>query len=358
MISKQDIKKQMDALMLKYWGIISIDKTYRELLLNRNYFQVDNSILSAVPEIDRTVMAIAVPYELKDFPVPALLNKSTVYGKIESFSWEYDYHTEIKRILKDVTILFEEQFQIVSQDAEIYVDNSPYNDKEVGFLAGLGSIGHNHLLIHDELGTSFFIGYIVYPYKVNFEDSVLTKVCQLPISINHPFCGNCNLCELACPVGICDGTKMQHMKRCLSALTQTKEWIEPEDYPKFTNRLYGCSICQRVCPLAQNALRSNDVVANSQTRVLKITTHNWIDCYALIQMTQKEFKFNYGKMGFAWRSLWIYKRNALIVIGNTGDRADYEKLAHLSKDWIDERLRPYYDWALNQLKTHILPTRD
>ena len=356
MIRKKEIQEMMDALMLKHWGIVSIDENYRSSIGRHLRFEIHNSLLDALPETNRTVIAIAVPYELKNIPVSIQNRNQSVYGKIEPFSWEYDYHRELKQILHEITIRLENQFEIASQNVEICVDTSPYNDKEVGFLTGLGRVGHNHLLIHDVLGTSFFIGYIVYPFTVRFEEGVLTEIAQLPATIAHPFCENCNLCQRVCPTEICDGKGAENMNRCLSSLTQTKEDIDPFDYPKFSNHLYGCSICQNVCPLANRTMLDGSKY-NSENRLLKITTSNWVDCYELLQMSKITFLQKFGQMGFAWRNQWIYKRNALIVIGNTGGSDDYEKLLSLSDYLKEERLRIYYDWALNELKSKKIESK-
>ena len=78
-----------------------------------------------------------------------------------------------------------------------------------------------------------------------------------------------------------------------------------------------------------------------------------MDALALLELTNQDFKYQYGHMGFTWRPLWIYKRNALIVLGNIGDKAAYEALDKLSHLRDDEKLAEYYVWASTQIKNRL-----
>ncbi|GAB6107943.1 epoxyqueuosine reductase [Fusibacter bizertensis] len=326
------LQETMNTLMLKHWGIVLI-KGGRPLFVERkNEFDSDNSIFDNLGADQATVVAIAVPYLLSsDFKCP-----DVSYGKIENFAWDYDYHIEVKKILMALLSQMETLYNRKFGHYEICVDQSPYNDREVGFYAGLGSIGKNHLLIHPQLGTHFFIGYIVIMDELLFN--------QLPAhqhvdATRYSGCETCDLCLKACPTKVC-GFEGVDIKKCLSELTQTKAWISEENREVFNKQIYGCSICQEVCP--SNRSSKSEYILSGQTQ-------NWVELFELLNLTSAQFKARYGKMGFAWRSLWVYKRNALIVLSGTRNLAVLERLKALKHLENDEHLGEYYKWAINRL---------
>ena len=249
MIKKNELDKMMDALMLRYWGIFSIDYTYREAIKDANYFSVSNSILNieANTAFDKTILAIAVPYSLEGIIKPSQSNMA----KVEAFGWDFDYHVQIKGLLTKIHTGLENLFGHPISNVTLCVDTSPYSDREVAFYAGLGLVGHNHLLIHEHLGSNFFIGYLVIHQKLPIETSALVKPEDLPENIGHPHCESCGICTSACPSSVC-GQEIVDMKLCLSAQTQSKEILSDEMRHAMHDRLYGCSVCQVVCPLNHN----------------------------------------------------------------------------------------------------------
>lgn len=326
------LHETMNTLMLKHWGIVLI-KEGRPLFVERkDEFKSDNSIFENLGADQATVIAIAVPYLLSSgFPCPG-----ASYGKIENFAWDYDYHVEVKKIIMELLTQMESQYNQKFDHYEICIDHSPYNDREVGFYAGLGSVGKNHLLIHPQMGTHFFIGYLVIKDYLLFD--------QLPEHQNlettcYSGCEACDLCLKACPTKVC-GFESVDIKACVSELTQTKSWISEENRVVFNKQIYGCSICQEVCP--SNRSSKSEYILSGHTQ-------NWVELFELLKLTSAQFKAKYGYMGFAWRSLWVYKRNALIVLSGTRSLGVLERLNALKYLENDEHLGEYYKWAINRL---------
>jgi len=339
MIKKDQVEKIMDALSLKCWGIIYMDQTYVKTMRQLSYFSCENSILEAADVCDLTVIAISVPYDMVGFAKP----QNGMMGKIDAFAWTFDYHVVLKALLYKIKEQFHGIEPISDENVMYCVDNSPFNDREVGFYAGLGQVGYNHLLINEKLGTHHFIGYLVIKQSFAFDEDVLSKIENLPKTIEHPTCQACGKCVKACPVSVCGiSNAPQHsMNRCLSALTQTKEFIDSTLFSSFGERLYGCNTCQIVCPINK--------AVNVQP-IIKLTEPNWIDVFEVLDWTKQSFKIKYGAMGFAWRSLWIYKRNALIVIGNSKNKEALSRLSDYSALLEDEKLSHYYKWSMEQLE--------
>lgn len=310
-LEKSDIKKAMDALAIKSWGIFNLG-------------DLDDAQL---------VVAVALPYQLDG----RLNHPDSNMGKIDAFAWDFDYHHAVKKILAQV-LLHIEQTRGHTFDAPLfYVDQSPYNDQEIGYLAGLGQMGKNHLLINDLYGTHFFIGYMVLSARV--EGITIPERSRF-----HPACSSCDRCTRACPAQICT---FEHtdMRTCISSLTQTKSVLSLDERKLIGRNLYGCSVCQKVCPLNQ---KGSDLSV-----IYPLITDNWIDAFEILDMNKRAFKEKYGHMGFSWRSLWIYKRNALIILANSGDVNHLVRLKNYEHLKEDENLSMYYLWAVETLSQKI-----
>jgi epoxyqueuosine reductase len=325
----------MDALTINCWGIIVIDDYYKQRVLARDLFNVPNSIFKSELQGVQTVLTILVPYGTADGKKP----NGDQYGKVDPSAWTFDYHIEVKKLLEKVE---ERIFEVIGHSisgTRSYVDQSPYNDREIAYYCGLGQVGYHHLLINSLLGPSFFIGYLIFPERLSLEGSALTDLKQLPSSLDYEGCRHCGKCLSACPTSVCGPGG--NMKYCISALTQTKEPIEVDYLPKMSNRLYGCNICQRVCPAGNKKIPHPSV---------SIRNPNWVDLFSLLNMTQKTFKEAYGHMGFAWRGLWAMKRNALVALANHGGAEELRQLYAFKWFEDDQRLAPYYNWAINVLR--------
>lgn len=335
MITKYKVNEIMDALTINSWGIIVIDDDYRNRVLERDLFNVPNSLFKSGFQGEQTVLTILVPYGTEDGEKP----KGDQFGRVDPSAWSFDYHIEVKALLKTLEERMYDALGHRIEGTTHYVDQSPYNDREIAFYSGLGQVGYHHLLINPELGSSVFIGYIIFPKRLSIEASALTNFEQLPVSLEYEGCRHCEKCLSACPTSVC-GPKGD-MKYCVSALTQTKETIEAIYLSKMSNRLYGCNICQRVCPAG---------IRKTPHPSVSIRNPNWVDLFSLLSMTQKEFKAAYGHMGFSWRGLWVLKRNALVVLGNHGGTEVLRQLD--AYKWLndDQRLAPYYKRAINALR--------
>ena len=179
MIQKKELDKIMNALMIRHWGIFLIDESYKNA---SRYFNVENSIFDHADLKLATVIAVAMPYKLKHDEI----RPAAHYGKIEPFAWGFDYHIEVKSRLMALVQALEKVTNENFENVLYCVDNSPFNDREVAFHAGLGRIGMNHLLINDALGSQCFIGYIVIPKTLNIDDHCIVHRRDLPMELLHP----------------------------------------------------------------------------------------------------------------------------------------------------------------------------
>jgi epoxyqueuosine reductase len=348
MIDKIEMKKIMNALMVEHWGILTIDadqlpkliereQYIREILLKRGTKEfeqdLDKRFLFSSDKKIGTIIAIGIPYD----PIGSALPNA--FGLVDNFAWEHDYHEILRNLLNAIHTEIGKSLSGPIIAPEVCVDTADYIDREIGLYTGLGKIGKNHFLIHPEMGTHFFIGYLIYdgildinPAEINrfdFENTLLEA------------CEGCNRCSSACPTKICGGPIMDSDK-CIAMLTQTKRVLNDQEREWIGNCLYGCNICQKVCPM-NKGLSAHPYLATK--------TENQIDLYELLGMNNKTFMEKYGKMGFSWRSLWVYKRNALIILGNHGNRFDLEMLNTKTDLLKNPKLEATFLWAVGRLES-------
>ncbi|RKZ26955.1 tRNA epoxyqueuosine(34) reductase QueG [bacterium] len=172
----------------------------------------------------KSVVVLGVNYNPGEIPPP-----EGKVGRIARYAMVKDYHKVIKGMLKR---LFEEIKSILpGVRGKYFVDSSPFFEKELGMRAGLGWIGKNTLLINPRFGSYFFLGEIVLDYPLS------------PTPKEFEGCGDCDLCIQACPTGALSPYSLDPRK-CIAYLTTVKKG--KVEYPG--NFLYGCDICQEVCP--------------------------------------------------------------------------------------------------------------
>ena len=198
-----------------------------------------------MPEV-RSVVVVAQEYAQED---PAGVPGDPARGVVARYARGEDYHDVVKRRLQDLLSWLREEARHrgVAEDVRgfAYVDTGPILERELGQRAGLGWFGKNTMLIHPRRGSYFFLG-------------VLLVDLELPPS--KPFradhCGTCRACLDACPTGALlgrneDGAPVMDARRCISYLTiELKGPIPLELRPPMGNRIFGCDICQEVCPFS------------------------------------------------------------------------------------------------------------
>ena len=156
--------------------------------------------------------------------------------KISQYAFGEDYHHVIKKRLKELLNRTQEQFGSIT--GRCFVDSAPVMERQWAARSGLGWTGKNTLLIHPKAGSYFFLAEII---------------CDLKIEPDHPIrdhCGTCTKCIEACPTdAIAENGYILDASKCISYLTiELKDAIPTEFKGKMDNWMFGCDICQHVCP--------------------------------------------------------------------------------------------------------------
>ncbi len=192
----------------------------------------------------KTVIVTATVYNT-DRPLSVELGDPDV-ARIARYAWGDDYHDVIGARLESLLAWMRERSD-EPFDARAYVDTGPVQERVYAQYAGLGWIGKNTCLISPDLGSWIFLGEII---------------CSLPLETDPPAfdqCGTCTLCLDACPTHAIVGPGVLDATRCISYLTiEYRGEIPAALQPAIGSHVYGCDICQDVCPWNAVAPRSSD----------------------------------------------------------------------------------------------------
>ena len=190
--------------------------------------------------------------------------------KISKYAYGKDYHFVVKEKLK----LFLEK--IISQTGKInartFVDSAPVMDKVWAEKSGLGWIGKNTCLINKNFGSFFFIGNIILDVELEYDKA----------TTDH--CGNCTTCIDACPTSALSSAYKLDANKCISYLTIENKGELPENLKdKFNDWIFGCDICQDVCPWNKKAKKHNIPEFEPLEELINMTKEKWQN------LTKEEF---------------------------------------------------------------------
>ena len=213
-------------------------------------------------------------------------------SNLSRYTWAKDYHLVINEYLKKLI----EKLQIMNTDAQfsIHCDTSPLADRYMAYLAGLGFYGKNNCFISPKWGSYVVIGTILTTLELE-PNTPLTQSCM-----------GCNRCITAC-LGQCLGHDEFKFDTCKSYLTQKKGELtsEEEHIIAKTPLVFGCDVCQEVCP------HNKDIPTTPIPEFQSVEPY--IDIDELDSLTNKEFKAKYGHRAFSWRGKKILIRNQEII---------------------------------------------
>ena len=278
-------------------------------------------------------------------PVPGALSAVVVAldyggrepeGPVARYARGDDYHDLMVERLRALQDWLGEQLG-APVAGRAYVDTGPLLERDLARRAGLGWFGKSTMLLNPRLGSFFFLGALL---------------VELELEPDAPFeadrCGSCTRCLDACPTGAITAPRELDATRCISYLTIEAKGAIPEALREGVGqRLYGCDVCQEVCPytrkfslpLKEPAFAPRPVLAGRDARSLALE---------LLTMSQSEFSAAFKGSPMKRAKLRGLKRNAAVVLGNVGSSADVPALVAALSD--DEPLaRGHAAWALGRL---------
>ncbi len=279
----------------------------------------------------QSIIAIALAYPTR---IHEEVPRDEKRGQFARASWGIDYHNILKDRLERLIEYIKTEATCEQEEAHWrfapQVDTGELVDVAVAQRAGLGFIGKNGLLITEEYGSFVYLGEII--TNIQFEPDT-------PVPNG---CGDCTRCITGCPTGALLGDGRMNAKKCLSYQTQTKGMMPKEYRRKIRNTIYGCDICQLVCPYnkGKDFHFHKEMEPKPDEVFPKLTP--------MLSISNKQFKAQFGHLAGSWRGKKPLQRNALIALANLGGR---EALPDIVKCLDDQRpvIRGTAVWAIGQL---------
>ena len=242
-----------DAQRLREW----LNNGYHAgMLYMENHFE-KRTDPTKLEEGAKTVISVLLNYytdRIQSDPEAPILSK---------YAYGTDYHFVMKDRLKELYNYIDTKFGPVS--GRVFVDSAPVMDRAWARKAGLGWIGKNSNLISRSAGSFVFIGEIVIDLELKYNTSP-----------ESDFCGSCSLCIDACPTNAILPGRTLDAQKCISYQTiENKEPIDEKIRPALSNRMFGCDICQDVCPWNRKALIHTIPELNPSEELMQMSKSDW-----------------------------------------------------------------------------------
>lgn len=184
--------------------------------------------------------------------------------KISKYSYGNDYHEVIKTKLHEFLHNLKEK--IGNINGRVFVDSAPVMDKVWAKKSGLGWIGKNSNLITKQQGSFFFIAELILDLELQYDGPI------------KDYCGSCTKCIDACPTQAIVANQVVDGSKCISYLTiELKEAIPSEFKPKMDNWVFGCDVCQDVCPWNRFSKTHKEPLFADTRGLLNYSTEDWED---------------------------------------------------------------------------------
>jgi epoxyqueuosine reductase len=254
-------------------------------------------------------------------------------GRVAAYAWGADYHEIMSARLRALVNFIEGKVGY-SIPHRTYTDTGPILERDLAQRAGLGWIGKNTCLIHPRHGSYFLLGEIFLGVELQPD---------IPFKVDH--CGTCRRCLDACPTQCILPDRTLDAKRCISYLTiELKGDIPPELRVQVGDWVFGCDVCQQVCPWN---LRFATPVGDTELAPRSGLPRPYLESDLLLTAQAFNLKFRRSPVQRARRR--GYLRNVAIALGNTGSASSIPALAAILAGENEPLVRLHAAWALGQL---------
>ena len=277
----------------------------------------------------RAILAVGLAYRLPD---PGKPDDGVPRGRISRYARGADYHDLLKRRMRELHARIE---ALVERpvEARFLVDTARIVDRAVAARAGLGWYGKHSCLIVPGHGSWVLLGELVLDLDLE-PDAPLAKDC-----------GRCTICLDRCPTGAIVDAYTVSAPRCLSFQTiEQRDAIPRELRPLLGDWVFGCDVCQEVCPYTGAAREPGDPAFAPRALANAYPSLPW-----LLRMTEAEFRETYRGTPVLRAKRRGLARNAAVALGNVGTEADVPALAEALASHDEPLVRGHAAWALGRL---------
>lgn len=319
------------------------------------WFTAQRAEVSCYPNVllpeARSIIALAMCYLSEQ---PEENQEGGPRGQISRYAWGDDYHELIKPKLQQFAAWLREytRAECPALETRLFVDTGRMVDRAVAQRAGLGWYGKNTNILTHGWGSWVFLAEIV------------TNLAIDEANIDEPLkanCGTCEICLHACPTGALPEPYVLDNRRCISYLTiELRESIPLELRPLMGNLIFGCDICQQVCPVNIVAERRLGLRQDKPTSVRPLVFHprqelrprmptgSNPELIPLLKLTEEEFRTRFRDSPIKRTKRRGLLRNVCVALGNSGDRNAVPALCD-ALHHEEPLVRGHAAWALGQL---------
>ncbi len=275
----------------------------------------------------RSVVMLATHYSVGIGPSAEPLAEG--HGRVARYARGDDYHDLLRKRLNTLAAWIE--MQMPGARARGVVDSAPLAERDFARLAGLGWFGKNTMLIDTRAGSYFFLSGIV---------TDVTLPVDRPIDVDH--CGTCTACLDACPTGAFPAPRVLDASKCISAITIEDHGAVPDSLrPGVGDWIFGCDICQEVCPWNRHAPGTNEPSLQPRDGQISLALAE------LLALDEDGFRKRFRGSPLLRAKRRGLLRSAAIALGNRPHAPSFEALVVALAD-SESVVRSAAAWALGR----------
>lgn len=244
----------------------------------------------------RSLVVVGLSYNQP--PAPPADNDAKAHGRVAMYAWGDDYHRVLKRKLFALADRLHDTWK-EPFDSKVCVDTAPILEREAAAAAGIGWIGKNTLILNESHGSYFFLGVLLLTVELAPDEP----------TGNH--CGSCRACLDACPTQAFTAPHQMDAQRCISYLTiEHRGAISSAFADKMDDWIFGCDVCQEVCPFNSDAPTTNEPRFAARENLPRPSLDE------LIEWSEDDYDANLRGSAMRRAKLPMLKRNADIAKRN------------------------------------------
>ena len=313
------------------------------------YGRLKRSSLESAAPWARSVVVCAVNYNTAQ-PYSTEMAHNKTRGWIARYAWSAeDYHDSVLRKLRQVEALLRAEAEKAGAGeltTHCYVDTGPVVERVYAKYAGVGWIGKNTCILNQQWGSWLFLGVILTSLELDPD----LPVSHSPVPVEDR-CGSCTRCIDACPTGALVEPYKLDATRCISYLTIEKRGTIPEDMrARMGNHIFGCDICQDVCPWNGGATdRSPKEPATEAAEFQPRSGFVNPELEQIASMSREDFQKSFRGSPIKRAKYSGLRRNAAIAMGNSGESSFLPRLRKLAED-PDTDVAEHAHWAMGKIQ--------